>query len=174
VPDVEEVAEGEPAALVTENALRKARAVAARDGSPDGEGHRDSTLGDDRLVLGADTAVVLDGRVYGKPGDERQAETFLRALSGRPHEVHSGIALVEGGEEQTASAITEVRFRELDESTLRWYLDSGEWEGRAGGYAIQGKGAALVERIDGDYLNVVGLPVSTLLQLKPSLPLSHR
>jgi septum formation protein len=174
VPDVEEVGEGEPAALVIENALRKARAVAARDESPDREGYGDSMPGADRLVLGADTAVVLDGRVYGKPGDEREAETFLRALSGRDHEVHSGVALVEGGEEQTASAITEVRFRELDASTLRWYLDSGEWEGRAGGYAIQGKGAALVERIDGDYLNVVGLPVSTLLQLKPSLPLSHR
>jgi septum formation protein len=156
VPDVEEVAEGEPAALVIENALRKARAVPGP------------------LVLGADTAVALEGRVYGKPHDEREAEAFLRALSGRAHEVHTGIALIEGGEEQTASAVTQVRFRDLDEPTLRWYLDSGEWEGRAGGYAIQGRGAALVERIDGDYLNVVGLPVSSLLHLKPSLPLSHR
>jgi septum formation protein len=156
VPDVEEVGAGEPTALVIENALRKARAVTAP------------------LVLGADTAVALDGRIYGKPRDEREAEMFLRTLSGRTHEVYSGIALVEGGVELTASAVTKVRFRDLDEPTLRWYLGNGEWEGRAGGYAIQGKGAALVERIDGDYLNVVGLPVSTLLQLKPSLPLSHR
>ena len=167
MPDVEEVAEGEPAALVVENALRKARAVAG-DGAPP------TVSGAARLVLGADTAVALGDRVYGKPRDEREAETFLRALSGRVHEVHSGIALIEGGEEQSASTVTEVRFRDLDEPTLRWYLDSGEWEGRAGGYAIQGRGAALVERIDGDYLNVVGLPVSTLLRLKPSLPLSHR
>jgi septum formation protein len=156
VPDVEEVGEGEPVALVIENALRKARAV---PGS---------------LVLGADTAVVLEGRVHGKPRHEREAEAFLRALSGRAHEVHSGIALIEHGREQTASAATEVHFRDLDEATLRWYLDSREWEGRAGGYAIQGRGAALIERIDGDYLNVVGLPVSTLLHLKPSLPLFHR
>ena len=156
MPDVDEVGEGEPGALVVENALRKARAVAGP------------------LVLGADTALVLDGRANGKPRDGREAEAFLRALSGRKHEVHSGIALIEDAEEQAASAVTQVHFRDLDEPTLRWYLSSGEWEGRAGGYAIQGRGAALVERIDGDYLNVVGLPVSTLLHLKPSLPLSHR
>ena len=155
VPDVEELTEGEPGAVVVENALRKARAV-------DGE-----------LVLGCDTEVVLDGRVYGKPGDEREAEAFLRQLSGREHRVVSGLAVIESGEEVTATATTGVTFRELDEVTLRWYLASGEWRERAGGYAIQARGAALVERIDGDYLNVVGLPLATLLELKPSLPLSH-
>ena len=156
VPEVEELTEGEPGAVVVENALRKARAV-------EGE-----------LVLGCDTEVVLGGRVYGKPDDTAEAERFLRELSGREHEVVSGLALIEDGTEATAVARTRVTFRTLDEPTLRWYLDSGEWRERAGGYAIQGLGAALVERIDGDYLNVVGLPLATLLSLKPSLPLSHR
>ena len=156
VPDVEELSEGQPEAVVVENALRKARAV---------EGP---------LVLGCDTGVVLDGRVYGKPRDADEAECFLRRLSGREHRVVSGLALVEDGVERTATASTGVAFRELDEPTLRWYLDSGEWRERAGGYAIQGRGAALVAAIDGDYLNVVGLPLATLLDLKPSLPLRHR
>jgi septum formation protein len=155
VPDVEELIEGEPGAVVLENALRKARAVGGE------------------LVLGCDTEVVLDGRVYGKPRDEGEAEAFLRELSGREHQVVSGLALIEAGEELTATAWTGVTFRQLDEQTLRWYLASGEWRGRAGGYAIQASGAALVAAIDGDYLNVVGLPLATLLELKPSLPLSH-
>jgi septum formation protein len=155
VPDVDELTEGEPGAVVVENALRKARAV-------EGE-----------LVLGCDTEVVLDGRVYGKPRDEAEAEAFLRELSGREHQVVSGLALIETGDELTATVWTGVTFRQLDEPTLRWYLDSGEWRERAGGYAIQARGAALVDRIDGDYLNVVGLPLATLLELKPSLPLFH-
>lgn len=156
VPEVEELTVGEPEAVVVENALRKARAV----GAP--------------LTLGCDTEVVLDGRVYGKPADAADAERFLRELSGREHAVVSGLALVEDGRETTAVCRTTVTFRTLDEGTLRWYLDGGEWRDRAGAYAIQGRGAALVERIDGDYLNVVGLPLATLLGLKPSLPLSHR
>jgi septum formation protein len=156
VPDVEELGEGEPRAVVVQNALRKARAV---PGS---------------LVLGADTAVALDGRIYGKPRDAAEAESFLAALSGRVHEVWSGVVLIDDGSEHSAAACTSVRFRELDGPTRRWYRDSGEWRGRAGGYAIQGRGAALVERIEGDYLNVVGLPLATLLDLKPSLPLRHR
>jgi septum formation protein len=149
--DVEEEAGGEPRRLVVENALRKARAV---------EGER---------VLGADTDVVLDGRVFGKPADEDDAATVLRRLSGRTHEVWSGIALRSEGSESTASAVTRVRFRELEEPDLRWYLRSGEWRDRAGGYAIQGRGAALVEAIDGDFWNVVGLPLPELLRLAPDL-----
>jgi septum formation protein len=133
--------------MVVENALRKARAV---------EGD---------LVLGVDTTVVVDGRAYGKPGDEAEAERTLTLLSGRSHEVWSGIALGE----QTAAACTKVTFRPLNEPLLRWYLRSGEWVERAGGYAIQGKGAALVESIDGDFWNVVGLPVPELLRLAPDL-----
>ena len=81
----------------------------------------------------------------------------------------SGIALAEGGRERSAVAVTRVRFRALGEPELRWYLDSGEWRERAGGYAIQGRGAALVEAIEGDYWNVVGLPVPALLELVPDL-----
>jgi septum formation protein len=154
VPDVEELAEGEPRRVVRENALRKARAV-------DAPGER---------VLGSDTAVVLDGRVLGKPVDEREAETFLRRLSGRTHEVMSGIAVREpGGVERSDVAVTRVRFRLLEQPELDWYLATGEWRGRAGGYAIQGRGAALVEEIEGDFWNVVGLPVAALLRLAPDL-----
>jgi septum formation protein len=149
--DVEEETSGEPRQLVVENAVRKERAV---------EGER---------VLGVDTDVVLDGHVFGKPGDEGEAETVLRRLSGRTHEVWSGIALRSSGGERTSSALTRVRFRRLEEPDLRWYLRSGEWRDRAGGYAIQGRGAALVEAIDGDFWNVVGLPLAELLRLAPDL-----
>jgi nucleoside triphosphate pyrophosphatase len=129
--------------MVVENALRKVRAV-------EGE-----------FVLGVDTTVVLDGRSHGKPATEAEAREVLELLSGRTHEVWSGIAL----NERTATACTRVSFRELSPGLLDWYLDSGEWRERAGGYAIQGKGAALVERIEGDFWNVVGLPVPALLDL---------
>ena len=150
-PEVEELASGDPRRLVAENARRKAAAV---------EGHR---------VLGVDTTVVLDGRLFGKPTDEAEAETFLRRLSGRTHEVMSGIALRVGREERSDVAVTRVRFRRLEPPDLAWYLASGEWRERAGGYAIQGRGAALVEEIEGDYWNVVGLPVAALLRLAPDL-----
>jgi nucleoside triphosphate pyrophosphatase len=153
-PEVEELSQGEPRRVVKENALRKARAVSAPD----------------ERVLGSDTAVVLDGRILGKPSDEREAEIFLRRLSGRTHEVMSGIALREpGGNERSDVAVTRVRFRRLEQHELDWYLPTGEWRGRAGGYAIQGRGAALVEEIEGDYWNVVGLPVAALLRLAPDL-----
>jgi septum formation protein len=150
-PEVEELTGGDPRRLVLENARRKAAAVA---------GSR---------VLGVDTAVVLDGRPFGKPGDEAEAETLLRRLSGRAHEVMSGIALRLDRGERSDVAVTRVRFRLLEQPDLDWYIASGEWKGRAGGYAIQGRGAALVESIEGDYLNVVGLPVATLLRLAPEV-----
>jgi len=151
LPEVEEVIDGDPHEVVRENALLKARSV---------RGH---------LVLGADTAVVLDGQIFGKPADAHAAERFLEELSGRTHEVMTGIAVVDHGHERSDVAVTRVRFRSLDRATLDWYLDTGEWRDRAGGYAIQGKGAALVESIDGDYFNVVGLPVPALLRLMPDL-----
>jgi septum formation protein len=150
-PEVEEVTDGDPRVVVVENALRKARAV---------EGER---------VLGVDTEVFLHGRVFGKPADRAAAEAQLLALSARVHEVWGGIALREDGEERTSVACTKVRFRPLDGPLLDWYLRSGEWEGRAGGYAIQGRGAALVEGVEGDFWNVVGLPVRDLLELAPGL-----
>jgi len=121
------------------------------------------------LVLGVDTVVALDDRLLGKPSSETEAEGFIRALSGRTHRVVSGLCLVDRGQVQEASERTEVKFRELPYPEIAWYLRTGEWRERAGGYAIQGRGAALVRRIEGDYLNVVGLPVARLLVLIPDL-----
>jgi septum formation protein len=149
--DAEELTEGDPREVVVQNALRKARAV---------EGD---------LVLGADTEVFLDGRVYGKAGSEEEAERYLRSLSGRTHAVWGGLALVDADSERTAHALTKVTFAELDDARIAWYLRTGEWRERAGAYAIQGYGSALVEAIEGDFWNVVGLPVPELLKLAPEL-----
>jgi septum formation protein len=121
-------------------------------------------------ILGADTLVTIDGDVLGKPADETQALAYLARLAGREHQVVGAIALVEGGKVAAeAVEVTTVRFRALDPATLTWYAATGEWRGRAGGYAIQGIGAVLVARIEGDYLNVVGLPLARLLELRPRL-----
>ncbi|MFL5838895.1 MAG: Maf family protein [Thermoleophilaceae bacterium] len=145
--EVEELTDGDPHHVVIENARRKARAV-------DGD-----------LVLGCDTEVILDGHVFGKPVDESEARTFLRRLSGRAHEVYGGIVLRAAGDEQASSSVTRVRFRALEHDEIDAYVATGEWRGRAGGYAIQGRGAALVESIDGDFWNVVGLPVPELVRM---------
>lgn len=155
-PEVSELTDGEPGEVAMQNALRKARAAAV-------PGAREA-------LLGCDTLVALDSVIYGKPSGEAGARATLRALSGATHEVISGVAVLIGGEpDRTATARTEVTFRELDERMLEWYLASGEWLGRAGGYAIQGRGAALVRSVEGDYENVVGLPLATLLNLWPEL-----
>jgi septum formation protein len=156
---VVETGEGLPRETARINALAKARAAAAA-GDPEA----------DELVLGVDTIVSLDHDIYGKPRDPDHARGTLRALSGRTHTVFSAVAIVGGdSREQVGVATTEVTFRALDEQMLAWYVASGEWRERAGGYAIQGRGAALVERIEGDYTNVVGLPVVLLLELLPDL-----
>ena len=125
---------------------------------------------DGELVLGADTDVGLDGEVLGKPRDAAHARELLARLAGRRHEVVGGIAIAEHGAITAEDVVvTAVDFRPLDAATLDWYVATREWEGRAGGYAIQGKGAALVAGIEGDYLNVVGLPLARLLELRPSL-----
>ncbi len=152
---VEELGEGLPEEVALHNAVRKAGAVAAE--------HPDA------LVLGVDTLVFLDGTIYGKPAGREHAGEMLRTLSGRRHRVVGGLCLIGSGQTRSAVASTDVRFRELSEEVIRWYLDSGEWQERAGSYAIQGRGAALVAEIDGDYLNVVGLPVATLLEMVPRL-----
>ena len=108
---------------------------------------------------------MLDGRVYGKPADAAEAEAMLEALSGRTHEVVSGLCLATPGWEEVRHEVTRVTFRALTPRELGLYVSSGEWRERAGGYAIQGLGAALVKRIDGDYLNVVGLPAAVLVEL---------
>jgi septum formation protein len=119
----------------------------------------------DRPVLGVDTEVVLDGQVYGKPGDASEAEAMLEALSGKTHEVVSGLCLVTPGWEELRHEVTRVTFRALTPRELGLYVAAEEWRERAGGYAIQSRGAALVEWIEGDYLNVVGLPVALLVDL---------
>jgi septum formation protein len=127
------------------------------------------------LVLAADTEVVLDGRVLGKAGGEAEARAYLGALSGRTHTVLGGLVLLEAGEgaggeaERAGTAASEVTFKRLDEATLALYLASGEWRDRAGAYAIQGLGSILIERLEGDFSNVVGLPVGLLLELAPEL-----
>lgn len=158
VPDVDELGDGDgdPVRVARENARRKAEAVAATD------------RGAAATVLAVDTIVVLDGTVHGKPRDIGHAREMLTTLSGREHEVISGLALSEGGATEVVDATTRVRFRDV-QPFLDWYLASGEWRDRAGGYAIQGRGAALVAGITGDYLNVVGLPVAALLDLRPGV-----
>ena len=152
VPQYDEKLSGaDPIAEVERHAQCKARSVAGIAG--------------DRPVLGVDTEVVLDGRVYGKPGDEAEAEAMLEELSGQTHEVVSGLCLLTSAWEELGHAVTRVSFRALTPRELGLYVVSEEWRERAGGYAIQGLGAALVERIDGDYLNVVGLPTALLVRL---------
>ncbi|MGE5408527.1 MAG: Maf family protein [Syntrophothermus sp.] len=153
VPGVEELVEGDPAELVTENALRKARAV-ARGGE---------------LVIACDTDVVLDGVVLGKPADEREARGYLERMSGRPHLVVSGLAVLEGGSERVGVERTTVVFKPLSDAEKARYVAFGEWRGRSGGYAIQTLGSTLVERIEGSVSNVVGLPVGLLFELAPAL-----
>jgi septum formation protein len=147
----EKLSAADPIAEVERHAQGKARSMAGIAG--------------DRPVLGVDTEVVLDGRVYGKPGDEAEAEAMLEELSGKTHEVVSGLCLLTPAWEELRHAVTRVSFRALTPRELGLYVVSEEWRERAGGYAIQGLGAALVERIDGDYLNVVGLPTALLVHL---------
>jgi septum formation protein len=111
------------------------------------------------VVLGADTEVVLDGRVFGKPADAAEAAAMLRTLSGRTHRVLSSVAVVTAGREAQADSVTEVRFAALDEAQIAEYLDSGEWMGKAGAYAIQGRAEAFVAHLAGSYSGVMGLPM---------------
>jgi septum formation protein len=158
VPDVQELSEGEPDAVVVENARRKARAVRELAAAAEGA-----------VVLGVDTEVCLDGELLGKAADEAAARVRLERLSGRTHEVLSGVVVLEGQAERSAVARTEVTFAELSPETIDLYLASGEWRDRAGAYAIQGLGSILICTIRGDFSNVVGLPVPALLELIPAL-----
>jgi septum formation protein len=144
-PTYEEHPEGDP----VEHAVGKARSVA----------------GGERPVLGVDTVVRIGGEQLGKPAGEADARRMLELLSGATHEVVSGLCLRGPGWEETGSESTSVAFRMLTPGDVDHYIAGGEWRSRAGGYAIQGLGASLVERIEGDYLNVVGLPGSLLVKL---------
>jgi septum formation protein len=154
--------DAEPTELVLRHAEGKARSVHAAG----------------RITLGVDTTVHLDGRVYGKAADADDAARLLHELAGRTHTVVSGLCLLGAGADVVAHERTDVTFRDASEETLAAYVASGEWQGRAGAYAIQGLGGRLVERIDGDYLNVVGLPgallVSVLERAAPKLLQTRR
>ena len=141
----------DPLQVVREHARGKARSVA--------------DIAEDRPVIGVDTAVVLNGRIFGKPENATEAEQMLEELSGKTHVVVSGLCLLTPGWEDVEHEATRVTFRELAPRELGTYVATGEWEGRAGAYAIQGRGASLVRCIEGDYLNVVGLPAALLVRL---------
>jgi nucleoside triphosphate pyrophosphatase len=143
--------DADPAVLVREHAQGKARSVANAAGG--------------RPVLGVDTTVVCDGQVYGKAEGPEQATTILGALGGTTHEVVSGLCLLTPAWEELHTETTRVTFRALTARDVAAYVAAGEWEGRAGAYAIQGLGAGFVERIEGDYLNVVGLPAALLVRV---------
>jgi septum formation protein len=154
VPGVEELTGGDPEVEVVENARMKARAVEAAV---------------DALVIACDTDVVLDGKALGKPRDGVEARGYLDRMSGRSHQVLSGLVVLEGGEERSELERTSVFFRELGEGEKERYVAFGEWRGRSGGYAIQTLGSTLVERVEGSVSNVVGLPVGLLAELAPRL-----
>ncbi len=160
--NIEETNEGEPREVVLANALAKGRAIAAR--------RREGTL-----VIAGDTEVVVDGRVVGQPAFEGEARWCLETLSGRAHEVIGALALVGpdriDGEPSVRTGVesSRVTFGELGPDLIDRYLASEEWRGRAGGYAVQGLGSALVDGIEGDVSNVIGLPVRLLLRLAPEL-----
>lgn len=150
-PDVDELTEGEPAEVVAENARRKA--LAGAEAAPEA------------IVIGSDTEVALDGRVLGKPAGEEDARERLRGLSGRTHEVLSGVAVAAAGTVATEVVRTAVTFRTLTPADVEAYVASGEWRDRAGGYAIQGLGSALVQRVEGDLSSVIGLPIPALSRM---------
>jgi septum formation protein len=155
-----------PDEIVMELASRKAKAVGASKGQ-----------GPQSFIIGADTVVVLDGRVLGKPKDSTEAFDMLKALSGNTHSVYTGVAIIAPEKEEKFYVKTDVVFWELSDEEIRAYIDTGEPFDKAGAYGIQGFGCMLVKEIKGDYFSVVGLPVSrTVRELKkagyiiPSLP----
>lgn len=152
VPGTDELSGGDPELEVVENARRKARAV-ERDG----------------VVIACDTDVALDRRALGKPADAAEAREYLDRMSGRAHEVLSGLVVFLEGEERSGLERTTVVFKQLSEAEKERYVSFGEWRGRSGGYAIQTLGSTLVERLEGSVSNVVGLPVGLLFELAPEL-----
>jgi septum formation protein len=152
VPGVEELYGGVPEVEVVENARRKAGAV-------DRKG----------MVIACDTDVALDGKALGKPADEREAREYLDRMSGRAHDVLSGLVVLADGEERSGVERTTVVFKDLSEAEKERYVRFGEWRGRSGGYAIQTLGSTLVARVEGSVSNVVGLPVGLLAELAPEV-----
>lgn len=173
VSGAEELTEGDPEKLVIENARRKAQGVANGEGeAPAGEVFVLGTSPSPPtkpLIIGCDTDVVLDGVVLGKPADAAEARGYLDRMSGRTHEVLSGLVVLDADSELSGLERTKVTFRTLSDAEKERYVRFGEWEGRSGGYAIQTLGSTLVERLEGSVSNVVGLPVGLLAELAPEL-----
>jgi septum formation protein len=153
--DVDErVLEGEaPETCVRRLAQAKSAEGEARAGDPDA------------VVLGADTVVTLEGTILGKPRDDDESARMLERLSGRPHEVATGVSLRWHGRETGSVELSTVFFAPMSTAEIAWYVQSGEGRDKAGAYAIQGLGSRFVEKIAGSYANVVGLPVSAVYQL---------
>ncbi len=149
----EETVATSPEATVVHLAERKARRVAQRR--------------PDHVVIGADTVVALDGIILGKPEGRKAAVESIRALSGRTHDVHTGLSVVLGASDRSTAGVTTTRvtFRTLDEAEIQAYVDTDEPYDKAGAYGIQGRAAVFVEQIDGCYYNVVGLPVADLYRM---------
>ena len=157
---IEELTEGfDPSELVIANACAKAQAVAGR--RPDAD-----------AILGVDTLVALGTRVFGQPANAADAKATLMALSGKTHQVHSGVCLIINGSQRTGIETTAVRFQSLSDQQIGQYVATDEWRGRAGGYAIQSGGQRLVESVIGDLDNVIGLPLDLLLKLAPELAIN--
>lgn len=119
------------------------------------------------LIISADTIVVSEGEILGKPKDETQAKNMLKQLSGKTHQVMTAFSIIEAGKHMKIVdyVTTNVNFKSFDDAFIQWYCDSGEPFDKAGAYGIQGKGALMVDSIDGDYLNVVGFPISRILEV---------
>jgi nucleoside triphosphate pyrophosphatase len=152
VPDIDETpaAEEPPDAYVRRLAQTKAAAVGA---------------GPDELIIAADTTVDLDGQILGKPLDDADAMSMLRRLSARTHRVHTGVAVRRGDHQFAEVCTTLVTFVTLDEATIEWYVGTGEADGKAGSYALQGAGGALVQGVRGSFSNVIGLPLHAVVEL---------
>ena len=120
-------------------------------------------------ILGADTVVVLNGEILGKPNDSADARRMLRLLSNAAHDVHTGVVIRTPMGERATVTTTRVRFRAMDDSEIEWYVASGEPEGKAGAYAIQGRASRFIDRIEGSWSNVVGLPIADVYRLLKEL-----
>lgn len=149
--EAEDSPERDPARLAGELAALKAEAVA--------RAHPDA------VVIAADTVVALGGELLGKPGDEAENRAFVRRLAGRTHQVYTGVTVIAPGHTQGGVERTDVTFRPLTDAEIKHYAATGEGLDKAGGYGIQGVGMALVERIEGDYSNVVGFPLGLVIRL---------
>lgn len=156
-----------PSELVTELSKRKALAVAeaVKKSFVDSVSSAQNKLSDERIIIACDTVVSTDTEILGKPKDEKDARRMLFELSDNMHSVYSGICLIKGEKQLTGYCKTDVYFDKLTDNDIDWYISQNEWDDKAGAYGIQGKASVFIKKIDGDYFNVVGLPVNLLYNM---------